>query len=191
MKKIFTHSIAALCLSLMLFGCNSDDSIKQAANQSVEQFEAAGVQDMGNDALYVAEAASAAMLQLRLSEAASNKAVSPEVKQLAQRMQEDHQRILTDLQNLVDQTMFTLPQELGNAHQKTYDQVNDQSGISFDLSYVKEVNQLHDNLLERYADIADHGTNMEVKVFASKQLPLIREHIEMTNKIRDQIDSAR
>lgn len=191
MRNIFTLNITILLACVLLTSCNSNDSIELAADQSTQQFEAAGVQNMKNDALFVAEAASAAMLQLRLSEAASEKAVSPEVKELAQRMQEDHQRILTDLQDMSGQSMFVLPQELGNSHQKVYDDVTERSGIGFDLSYVKEVNKQHDNLLDRYSDIADNGNDMEVKVFASKQLPLIRQHIELTDKISDQIESAR
>lgn len=190
MKHLFTLFITTLLLAL-LTACSSDDSIELAANQSVQQFEAAGTQDMKNDALFVAEAASAAMLQLRLSETAAEKAVSPEAKELAQRMREDHQSVLTDLQNVAGQSMFVLPQELGNAHNKIYEDVNEQSGIGFDLAYVKEVNKLHNSLLDRYEDIADNGNNMEVKMFASKQLPLIREHKELAEKISDQIDNAR
>lgn len=191
MKHVFTLVAVVLLLPLLLTGCSSDDSIEQAAEQSVEQFEAAGTQDMKNDALFVAEAASAAMLQLRLSEAASEKAVSPEAKELARQMQQDHQGLLTDLQNMVNQTMFVLPQELGNAHQKIYDEVNERTGIGFDLAYVRQVNKLHNNLLDRYSDIADNGNNMEVKMFASKQLPLIRQHKELAEKISDKIEDAR
>jgi putative membrane protein len=180
-----------LFLPLLLTGCSSDDSIEQAAKQSAAQFEAAGIQDMENDALFIAEAASAAMLQLRLSEAATDKAVSPEAKKLAQQMQQEHQLLFTDLQNMVNQSMFVLPQNLGNAHQKIYDEVSERSGIGFDLAYVKQVNRLHDNLLDRYSDMADNGNNMEVKMFASKQLPLIREHKELAEKISDKIEDAR
>lgn len=191
MKNSLTLTGTVLLFAVLMFSCNSNDSIELAAEHSTQQFEAAGVQNMKNDALFVAEAASAAMVQLRLSESAADKAVSPEVKELAQRMQEDHQRILTDLQNVASQSMFTLPQELGNSHQKIYEDVNERSGISFDLAYVKEVNGLHDQLIERYTDMADNGNDMEVKVYASKQLPLIRKHIELTEKISDQIESAR
>lgn len=188
MKKIYT--LTMLLFSLLLVSCSSDDSIEQAADQSIQQFEAAGVQNMDNDALFIAEAGSNALLQVQLSESAAEKAVSPEVIELAQRMRDEHQQVLAELQSIADQSMFVLPQTLGNAHQKIYDEVHEQSGLGYDLTYVKEVNDLHEEVLDRYEDMADHGVNMEVKMFASKQLPLIRQHVEMTDKINDQIEST-
>jgi len=174
----------------MLAGCGSENSIEQAAEQSVQQFEAAGVQDMGNDALFIAEAASLAMLQIQLSESAAEKAVSPEVKELAQRMKEEHQQQLTELQNLAEQSMFVLPQELGTAHQEILESVNEQTGISYDLTYIKEVDSLHEQALNRYGDMAENGVSMDVKMYASKQLPLLRQHLEMTDTISDKIEST-
>jgi putative membrane protein len=190
MKKFFYFTSLMLLVSVLLVSCNSDDSIEQAADQSAQQFEAAGIQNMENDALFIAEAASNAMLQLRLSESATDKAVSPEVRELAHRMQKEHLQVLTELQNMADQTMFILPQELGKAHQKTFNEVHEMSGLGYDITYVKNMNSLHKNILDRYEDMAEHGVNMEVKMFASKQLPLIRQHIEMTEKISDQIESS-
>jgi len=190
MKKLYTLVTIILLLPVLLVSCSSNDSIELAAEQSMQQFEAAGVQDMHNDALFIAEAGSIAMLQLQLSQAAAEKAVSPEIKELAQRMQTDHQQLLTEIQQLSEKSMFVLPQELGNAHQDIYKEVNEQAGIGFDLTYVREVNDLHELAFQRYSDMADNGVNMEVKMFASQQLPRIREHIELTEKISEQIESA-
>lgn len=182
-------TVYAACVLLVFgsAGCNANDSVEQAAEQSAQQFEAAGVQGMKNDAFFMAEAASANMLQVQLSELALEKAVSPEVKEMAQQMAVGHREMVEDLQDIATQGNFVLPTMLGAAHQKVYDQVNSESGIGFDLSYLKRVHEEHDQLLKRYEDMAESAKAMEVKQFASKQLPLLRQHLQQTEALEDRL----
>lgn len=180
---------AILGISLLLHvGCSSNDSIKAAAEQSMAQLQQAGVSNMENDALFVAEAASADMLQLQLSEAAIARGVSPEVKTLAQEMQQVHQQMLTELQTLSADANLVLPQTLGNAHQEVYQEVNSKEGIGFDLAYIREVKEQHDDILKRYEDMSENGVSMEVKQYASRQLPLIRQHVERAEALENKIE---
>lgn len=178
-----------VCLLLLFgsFGCSSDDSIEQAAAQSTQQFEAAGVQGMENDALFMAEAASANMLQVQLGDLALEKAVSPEVKEMAQQMASGHRQMVEDLQTIADQGNFVLPTMLGANHQKVYDDVNAETGIAFDLTYLKRVHEEHRHLLKRYEDMAENAKTMEVKQFASKQLPLLRQHLQQAEALEDRL----
>ncbi|GAB3826082.1 DUF4142 domain-containing protein [Pontibacter rugosus] len=189
MRKTILNGFAALAL-ILTTACGPGDSIEQATEQSMQQFEAAGVQqDLRNDALFAAEAASASMLQVQLGEAASGMAVSPEVKGLAQEVVTAHQNMLNDLRDVANQSNFVLPSALGEAHHEVYQEVTDQSGISFDLAYLKRIVQQNKQLVKRYDDIATHGQVMELKQYASKQLPLLRQHQEILEEMQDQIDS--
>ncbi|MDX5418736.1 MAG: DUF4142 domain-containing protein [Hymenobacteraceae bacterium] len=184
--KFTTYAACALLL-LGSFGCNSDDSIEQAAAQSTQQFEAAGVQGMQNDALFVAEAASANNLQAQLGELALERAVSPEVKEMAQEMSMGHRKVLEDLENIAVQGNFVLPTMLGNSHQEVYDEVSGETGIGFDLAYIKRTREQHQRLLRRYEDMAEDAKDMEVKQFASKQLPLLRQHLQKAEQLEDRL----
>jgi putative membrane protein len=183
----FTVSAALILLALGSVGCSSNDSIEQAAEQSTQQFEAAGVQGMQNDALFMAEAASANMLQVQLGELALERAVSPEVKGLAEQMTAGHRQVVEDLQNIAAQRNFVLPTTLGTAHQEVYDQVSAESGIGFDLAYIKRIREEQSKLLNRYEDMAEEAQTMEVKQFASKQLPLLREHLQQAEELEDRL----
>ncbi|MDO6390569.1 DUF4142 domain-containing protein [Pontibacter sp. BT731] len=189
MIRKITLYLASAMLLLGTASCGPGDSIEQAAAQSVAQFEAAGVQGMKNDALFIAEATSANMLQVQLSELALEKAVSPEVKEMAQEMGAGHQRLMEDLQNVAVQGEFVVPNEMGRAHQKVYDDVSAETGIGFDLAYIKRIREEHDNLLNRYEDMAENAQVMEVKQFASKQLPLLRQHLQKTEALEDRLES--
>ncbi|ARS37185.1 DUF4142 domain-containing protein [Pontibacter actiniarum] len=190
MKRTILNCLAALVWLCTVTACSSDDSIEQAAEQSVQQFEAAGVQeDMRNDALYAAEAASASLLEVQLGEAATGMAVSPEVKELAQEMVQAHQNMLNDLREVATQSNFVLPTTLGNAHHEMYEQVTEKSGITFDLAYLNQIVALNKQLVDRYEDMAEHGQVMGLKQYASKQLPLLRRHQEILDELQDSIDN--
>ncbi|MFT2007048.1 DUF4142 domain-containing protein [Pontibacter sp. 13R65] len=189
MNRTFSTFLALSFLIFAFSSCTSDDSIRQAMEQSVQQFEEAGVQNMDNDALFVAEAASANILQVQLAGLAEAQAVSPEVKNLAQRMSADHGRMTDELHNMANQSNFVLPTELGAAHQKSYDNVANRSGLSFDLSYIKTIVGEHQNLLGRYEDMAENGVTMEVKQYASRQVPLLRQHLQIAQSLESKINS--
>ena len=80
-----------------------------------------------------------------------------------------------------------MPQELGSAHQKIYDRVTEKEGISFDIEFIRTMRDLHRDLLKRYDDIAENGTSMEVKQYASKQLPVLRQHSEAADRLNEKI----
>ncbi|WP_242926415.1 DUF4142 domain-containing protein [Pontibacter vulgaris] len=189
MEKLILTGLLAIGV-LLCTGCNTNDSIKKAADKSVQQFEQAGIQNMENDALFAAEAASASLLQVELGEKALERGTSPEVKTLAQRMVNDHQRIHEDLRAMASATNLVLPGTLGQAHEDLLKKVTDQSGIAFDLAYIKTVAEQHQNLLDRYQDMSENGTNMKVKMFASQQLPLLRQHQEMIDKLQEKVEGV-
>lgn len=145
------------------------------------------MQGMKNDALFIAEATSANMLQVQLSDLALENAVSPEVKEMAQEIGQGHRRLMEDLQSTAVQGEFVVPTELGSAHQKVYDEVSSHTGIGFDLAYIKRIREEHDRLLKRYEGMAENAQVMEVKQFASKQLPLLRQHLKQTEALEDRL----
>jgi putative membrane protein len=94
---------------------------------------------------------------------------------LQDQKRDGHKRMVTDLEGIAMQGGFVLPAMLGNAHQKVYDDVSGETGIGFDLAYIKRIREEHKRLLKRYESMAEDAKDMEVKQFASKQLPLLRQ----------------
>ena len=185
MRNLFATGMFAALLALT--SCTPDDSIHHATEQSVQRFEEAGIQNMENDALFLAEVTSANMLQLQLSEMAANQAVSPEVRELAQQMQNEHRQVLDEINTVGAEGNFILPAKLGKKHQETYNEISSRSGLPFDLAYIEEAVESHKDLLKRYEDMADNGVSMNIKQFASKQVPLARQHLETAQALEKQV----
>mgnify|MGYP005750273685 FL=1 len=154
----------------------------------MQQFEAAGVENMENDALFAAEAASANMLLVQLSEAAINRGVSPEVKSFAQRAENTHIQMSNELQEMASQTNLVLPKILGNDDKKIYDELLEKEGIAFDIGFIRTMRDQHRLMLKKHEDIVEHGNSMEVKQYASRQLPLLRQHSEAADRLEEKID---
>ncbi|RDV13850.1 DUF4142 domain-containing protein [Pontibacter diazotrophicus] len=189
MKKTVLTVLSATAL-FFTTACSPDDSIEQATEQSVQQFEAAGVEGMRNDALFVAEAASASLLEMQLGEAALDAAVSPEVRELAQEMMQANQQMLNELQQIASQSNFVLPTTLGSRHHDIYQEITAKTGIAFDLAYVNRLSDEQEEIIERYEDIAENGQAMELKQYASKQLPLLRRHQQLVEELEEKIKNA-
>lgn len=188
MKKSALTVLSAAAL-LFTTACTPDDSVELAVEQSVQQFEAAGVEGMENDALFAAEAASASMLEVQLGGAAQDMAVSPEVQQLAREMVQANQQMLNELQQVASQSNFVLPSTLGSRHHEIYEEITSKTGIAFDLAYINRLSEQHNELMERYEDIAENGQVMELKQYASKQMPLLRQHQQTVEELEEAIDN--
>ncbi|WP_242922430.1 DUF4142 domain-containing protein [Pontibacter liquoris] len=188
MKK--TILISLLAAGSLLAGCTTDDPVRQAKEQSVQQLEAAGITNMENDALFAAEAASSNLLQIKLGQTALEKAVSPEVKALAEQLANDHRQMEDELETLGSQTHLVLPASLGKADKDVFDAINEKSGIAFDLAYIKAMEEQHDRLTQRYEDMAKNGVSMEVKQYAARQLPLLQMHLQKATKLEEVVDDA-
>ncbi len=186
----FIQTVVSAAALLFVTACGSDDSIQLATDQSVQQFEAEGTQGMRNDALFAAEAASASMLEVQLSQAAQETAVSPEVRDLAQQLQQANQQMLNELQQIAMENNFVLPSTLGTRHHEIYQEITAKSGIAFDIAYVNRLVHEHKELVERYEDMAKNGKTMGLKQYASKQLPLLRQQRQLLEDLEDKIDNA-
>ena len=195
MTKIILSGLLASAL-LLCTGCTPDDSVYQAIEQSKAQLQEsgmqnAGVQSMENDIRFAAEAASASLLQVQLGEMALDRAVSPEVKALAQRIVSDYKRIEEDLKAVATRKRFVLPTEPGKDHKEIIEMVSSQTGIAFDLAYMNQMVELHKKLVSKYEDAAEEGADIDIRTFASKQLPLLRQHRQMAESLEEKINNAR
>lgn len=188
MKK--TILISLMSGAMLLTSCQPNDSIAQAKDQSMQQLQAAGITNMENDALFAAQAASNNLLQIQLAQAAIDKAVSPEVEELAIELSKDHRQMQSELESLATQMQLVLPTSLGATDQQTFDSVDKESGIAFDLAYIKVMESLHENMLKRYEDMSKNGTSMQIKQYASKQVPLLQVHQQEAAALKALVNKA-
>ena len=65
-------------------------------------------------------------------------------------------------------------------HQKKLDELKAKSGKEFDRAMQL---QAHEEAVALFSDYARNGDNPDVKAWAAKTLPHLREHLEMAKKL--------
>lgn len=171
--------------ALMFTWVSCGDGRQDSTEVAEEQNEEALGNKTEDDAEFAVEAADAGMLEVQLGTLALTKASSPQVKQFAQMMVDDHTKANNELKTLAQQKNITLPTTLGNESQRTYDNFNEKTGEDFDKEYVDQMVKSHRETIDEFEDAAEEGKDSEVKSWASSKLTALRHHLEEAERLQE------
>ena len=138
-----------------------------------------------DDQEFVKTAASAGMHEVELSKLAVTKARSDEVKKFAQKMVDDHSKANEELKAAAKQASLTVPDKMLDKHQKHVDEFKEYKGDNFDADYIKHTLKDHEESVALFGRAEKEAKNAQIKAFATKTLPVIKEHLEMAKKLQD------
>jgi putative membrane protein len=137
-----------------------------------------------DDREFMAEAAPGGMMEVELGRLAATKGQSTDVKRFGQRMVDDHSKANAELKQLAARKGVTLPADLKDEQKQERDRLSKLSGAEFDKEYMKLMVDDHDKDVEAFQDEAEDGGDADVKAFASKTLPTLKEHQSMAKEIK-------
>jgi putative membrane protein len=128
---------------------------------------------------FVKNAAMSDMYEVQAGQIAAQKGQSDAVKQFGQHMVEAHTQTTNELKGIVqaENIKVTPPTALDDAHKKLIDDLNAVSGADFDKSYADQQVKAHKQAVDLFESYAKDGDNAAVKQFASKTLPVIKQHL--------------
>ncbi len=159
----------------------------QASTGEAPSGKAAGA---AKDQQFISKAAEGDLAEVELGKLAAEKASSDGVKQLGQRLAQDHGRANEELTQLAQQKGLTLPTTLDRKHTALRDRLAKLSGAEFDRAYLAEMNRDHRGDIAEFEREAQKGHDQDVKSWASKMLPTLREHRELVQQLRAQTNSG-
>lgn len=122
------------------------------------------------------------LMELKLSELASNKGFSPEVKDLASHMINDHKKNDEVLRQIATNKSIPMGVKLDDAHQKDYDMLSAKEGEDFDKSYAEYMVKEHKSAIDIYDKETKKGENTELRAFATNTLPSLNHHKDMAEE---------
>jgi len=137
---------------------------------------------MGADSTFVNKAAMGGMAEVKLGELAKDHASSQDVKNFGQMMVDDHSKANDELKSIAAKKNITLPSSLGAKEQALYDRLSKLNGADFDKAYMKEMVSDHCADVNEFKRESDHGSDPDVKAFASKTLPTLQHHLEVAQQ---------
>lgn len=131
------------------------------------------------DRSFVTKAAEGGMAEVQMAQLAQTKAQSQAVKDLANKLYNDHTKAGDELKAIASSQNITWPSGLNLKQQREYNKLMALSGADFDREYVNYQIKDHKEDLDEFQHEANHGTNPQVKAWASKTLATLREHLQM------------
>jgi putative membrane protein len=137
------------------------------------------------DEKFAMAAAKGGLLEVKLGELAQSNGSSQEIKLLGQMMQEDHSKANAELKTLALSKGILLPNSLDPEGQKKYDELAKMKGEEFDKAYSKFMVKDHKKDIKMFKKEANSGSDSQMKEWASKTLPKLEHHLEMSKQACD------
>ena len=131
---------------------------------------------------FVKQAAVSDIFEIETSKLASERADTSS-KTFAARMIKDHTGTSSELKSIAGKAKFDVPAALDDAHQSKLNKLKGLQGADFDKEYDSMQVDAHKDAVDLFERYSKGGDNAELKAFASKHLPHLREHLTMAQKL--------
>jgi putative membrane protein len=130
------------------------------------------------DSEFLHLAAEVNMAEMKLGKLAQDRATAANLKQYGQRLVTDHTKMSAELQKIAQKEDATLPGKLDEKHQDLFDQLSKVNGATFDTNFSKDMIKGHEHAIAKFETQAKNGQDAELKAYAEKWLPTLRDHLQ-------------
>jgi putative membrane protein len=135
---------------------------------------------------FVNKVAISDLFEIQSSQVALSKQPDADTKPFAEKMVQDHQKTSSELKALVEVSVpkLTLPASMDSEHQQMLIELTAKNGKDFDQSYDQTQVKAHRDAVALFEAYSKGGDNPELKSWASKTLPDLKEHLAMAEKLK-------
>jgi len=199
MKKI---SFVLLALPFV-FACNngSKDSVQKAdsANEaksdttnnkmdtSTKMSTAGTIAVDQSTADFMVKVADVGMTEVKLGGIAQDKGMNKRVKEFGAMMTRDHSKAGDELKGLARRKNVTLPENVGEDHQKKIDDLSKKTGKDFDRAYIDMMVDGHQSTVSDFEKASNNTKDPDVKSWVDKTLPTLKMHLDSAKAIQKAI----
>ena len=143
-----------------------------------------------SDESFVKKANQGGLTEVKMGELAQQRAQSPEVKEFAQHLVNEHQQANAELQELAKAEGIELKDELSGKHKQTVDRLEKANGQAFDKKFMEAVVKEHKKDIKEFKKQAQNGKDPDVKDWAQKTLPALEKHLQMAQQVQQQVSQG-
>jgi putative membrane protein len=174
MYKILATAAVALCVATPVFAQSVPE--KTGVNSTL------GISPSTQD--FVTEAANSDMLKIESSKPVAVKSDTKD-KAFADQMIKDHTATSAELKGLVSsgKVQVNLPSVMDKAHGAKLDKLNSLNRAEFVQVYEDMQVSAHKDAVSLFERYAKSGDNADLKAFAAKTLPHLRDHLKMAQDL--------
>lgn len=181
--------IVASISTLILVGCathETHDSTSMGAGP-VSTSEQSGTQSSSylgeQDQTFLKEAAQGGLAEVQMGRLGAQKGQEQAVRQLGQKLVQDHSKANQELKLLAAQKSVTLPTEIPTEHQSAISHLKSLEGAEFDKAFKQHAIEDHQKDIQKFQTAAQQSSDPDIKAFAQKTLPVLQQHLKMAQDI--------
>jgi len=139
--------------------------------------------DGSQDAMFMRKAAAANMAEIQAGRIALDKSGNGQVKQLAQRIIDDHTKAGDQLTSIAQRKHVSLPTEPMPMQKQEADHLKSLSGSAFDQAYAQAMVKDHRDAIKLFGMESASGSDPDLRQFASTTLPALKMHLQMSEQL--------
>jgi putative membrane protein len=120
--------------------------------------------------------------EIQSGQAAQQKSQNDQVKQIAQKMVEDHTKAKQQLQPVAQALQVQLPEQLPRMKQAELQIMSALPADQFDKNYLAHLQAAHAKDVTKFNAVSQISQNDQVKQFAQQLLPVLQQHAQHVNQ---------
>ena len=188
--KRWTQATLGICLAASIVACSSDKRDDANARPG-DRGAAVGTAGANAERDFIEDQLEDGQAEINLGNLAAERASNAEVKAFAQMMVRDHQMAGDELKQAATATNVQLnpPAEPDGDHKNAQEELAKLSGPEFDRKYMDKMVDEHEEAVSEVEKKAD-SENPQVRQWATKTLPKLREHLAQAKQIKETLDKA-
>ena len=197
MKRMMQLS-AALVMSIAVSACGADPTETADPNSPAATGTGGAVTGTSGtfdgDREFVEEYLEMNNAEVELGRIAQERATHPDVKAFAQTLVRDHQAASDELRRIATTANPGFDATIGEEAREELTELREEmaklTGADFDRRYIDEMIDDHQEAVDDLQDKAQNASHPEVKAWASKTLPTVRQHLERARSLKTTLENA-
>jgi putative membrane protein len=125
------------------------------------------------------------LAEIQSGQLAAKQGHDADVRKFAQQMVDDHTKANKDLMALAMSKKWNVATTVDRDHQAAYDRLAKLEGKSFDLAYLENQANEHRNVVALFDQASREASDADLKAWATRVLPALRDHEKMARDLWD------
>jgi putative membrane protein len=182
MKRWQKWSIAAVAV-LMISGCERNTARDNDAAVGTSGTAALAAADRD----FVVGMIAGGTAEVELGRLAEEKASNPAGREFAEVLVRDHQKANAELKSIATKYNIDVSNANLDDHKNDMERMRKLSGPEFDSEYIQMMVDKHEKTVTKLEERANDDDNPEIRQWASRTLPTVRQHLEKAKAIKDSL----
>jgi putative membrane protein len=130
------------------------------------------------DQKFVTVAASGGMMEVKAGDLAKERATNDAVKKFAEHMVTDHGKTNKEFTDMLGNKGIRVPRDMRDEDRTAIDNISKLKGAGFEREYLKQQLAAHKEAVALFEEESKNGKDADLRAFAEKTLPTLREHLK-------------